>query len=53
MAFLGPIFTKLTNAQEHCVKIAYTELHPNQTIYVGRMGGNSFNPQTKILLSLP
>jgi len=34
IAFAAPIFTKLTNVQQHYVQITYTNFHPNRTIYV-------------------
>jgi hypothetical protein len=42
VAFPVPIFTKLTNAQQHYVQIACTEFHPNWTKNVENTHRNVF-----------
>ena len=38
--FPAAIFTELTNAQQHCVQICYTEFHPNRTVNVESTDSN-------------
>jgi formylmethanofuran dehydrogenase subunit E-like metal-binding protein len=42
MAFIPPIFTKLTIAQY--MEVLYTKVHPNQWRNTDNMGRNSFMP---------
>jgi hypothetical protein len=52
MVFTAPIFTKCTNAQHHCVHMAYTEFHPNRSINAKSLERNSSEPLSKVRLSL-
>jgi hypothetical protein len=52
--FMPPvlIFTKLTNAKQHYVKIPCTKFYPNLIINMESMDINSFMPMGKVWLSL-
>lgn len=45
--FTTPIFTKLTNAQQHCVLISYRNVQPNWVITTERTDKNSLTSQCK------
>lgn len=52
MTFPVPIFMKLTNAQQHCVQISYTEFYPHRTINIEivdiNLGKLSFLPLSNV-----
>ena len=52
MAVAAPIFTKCTNAQRRCARIAYTEFHPKRSINAESLERKSFEPLIKVRLSL-
>jgi hypothetical protein len=52
IAFAAPIFTKLTNAQQHYVQITDTIFYPNRTIHVEITWRNSFTSFRKVWPSM-
>jgi hypothetical protein len=50
-AFPMPIFTKLTNVQQHYAQISYKGSHPTWTINVGSTNRNSLTCVTKARIS--
>jgi len=44
-------FTKLTNAQQHCVQTSKSEFHQNRSVNVGSIDGHSFTQPTIAWLS--
>ena len=48
MAFPGPIFTELTNGQQHYVQSSYNEFGPNWAINLESTDRNPFTTLRKI-----